>query len=72
MELTVKEWRRLRGISQAKFASALGVSLTTLQKWESHRAKLPVDKAFEMCNILNVKIDDVIFLPKDATKCSKT
>ena len=35
MIYTLKEWRRLRGISQSYLAKRIGVSKLTILKWES-------------------------------------
>lgn len=35
MNYTLKEWRRLRGISQSDLAKRIGVSKLTILKWES-------------------------------------
>lgn len=65
--LTLKEWRRAKGVSVEKLAEALGVSPSTVNNWENRGQKIPVDMAILACDYLGIKIEDVIFLPKSAT-----
>lgn len=70
--LTLKEWRRAKGVSVEKLAEALGVSPSTVNNWENRGQKIPVDMAIRACNFLGIKIDDVIFLSQNAKICSIT
>lgn len=70
MQLLLREWRRVRNISQAALAKELGVATSTVNNWETGKNKMPVDKALEACKVLEVDFDKVNFLPSDATKCS--
>lgn len=65
--LTLKEWRRAKGVSVEKLAEALHVSPSTVFNWENRGQKIPVDLAILACEFLGVKFEDVIFLPKNDT-----
>lgn len=66
--LTLKEWRRAKGVSMEKLAEHLGVSVSTVSNWENKGQKIPVDMAILACDYLGVNINDVIFLPKSDTE----
>ena len=65
--LTLKEWRRAKGVSMEKLAEHLGVSVSTVNNWENKGQKIPVDMAILACDYLGVNINDVIFLSKSDT-----
>ena len=67
MKLTLREWRKAKGISTARLSRELGVAYTTLVRWEKG-AKMPVDMAFKACDFIGIDIKDVNFLRKRATK----
>ena len=59
--LTLKEWRRARGVSVEKLAEHLGISPSTVNNWENRGQKIPVTYAIKICNFLDVQIGDVNF-----------
>lgn len=61
MKLTLREWRRARGLSQETIAQALGVHVNTYAAWEKNQSRMPVTKAFEAATVLDVDIDSIIF-----------
>lgn len=61
MKLTLKEWRRAKGVSIESMAKALGVSFSTVMRWENSGVKMPVDKAVAYCDYLKIDLDDVNF-----------
>lgn len=61
--LTLREWRKAKGMSIREYAERLGVSETTVNKWELHDVNMPVKMAVKACELLEVNISDVIFLP---------
>ena len=62
--LTVKEWRRAKGLSIVKVAESLDVSPTTWTSWENDPEKIPVGKMDKFCQLIGVNIEQVIFLPE--------
>lgn len=61
MKLNLKEWRRAKGISRASLASQIGVSPTTMARWEDDPDKVPIGKVLLVCDTLGVNINDVSF-----------
>ena len=60
MELTLREWRKAKGIPVTRLANELGVNYSTMVRWEQG-AKMPVDKALRACDFIGVNINDVNF-----------
>ena len=71
MSLSVKEWRRARGFSQQKMADTLGIHVNTWCNWESEPENITIANAQRIANVLDVPMDEIIFLPEATTKCSK-
>lgn len=67
--LTLKEWRRAKGISLEKMAKLIGVSMNTYIRWEREPGKMPLEKAKGFANALGIDFNDIIFLPSDDTEC---
>ena len=63
MKWSIKAARVNAGLTQKEAAKALGVSDTTVIKWESGVSMPLADKFIEMCKLYNVPIDE-ISLPK--------
>lgn len=63
-KLTLKEWRRVKGVSQESLAEALKISPLTLRRWESGSAKIPVQAAIMACDFLGVPFVEVNFFAK--------
>jgi DNA-binding XRE family transcriptional regulator len=61
MALTIREWRRLREISQETMAQKLKIHVNTYQNWEKEPGKINWEKAVEIANILNISLDDISF-----------
>lgn len=53
----IKKARLERGLSQAKFAQAIGVSYVTLRSWESGKAKPATHTKEALSKLLDVPID---------------
>lgn len=67
--LTLKEWRRAKGISLEKMAKLIGVSMNTYIRWEREPGKMPLEKAKGFATALGIDFNDIIFLPCDDTEC---
>lgn len=65
MSLTVREWRRVKEISQEAMAKKLNVHVNTYQNWENEPGKISIDKAFEIAQIFGVSLDDIAFSKVD-------
>lgn len=57
----IRYFRKLRNLSQDEIAKRLGYkSFTTIQKWETGMAEPPVGKLYELADMLNVGIMDLL------------
>ena len=61
-ELKVKQIRLAKQMSRRTVAKAVCVHENTLAKWENEPKKIPIGKAYELCEVLGVDFDRVIFL----------
>ena len=52
--------RKLKGLTQDEFASAVGVSRQAVYKWESGQSYPEVSKLLEMKILFNISIDDLL------------
>ena len=64
MAWSIKAARVNAGMTQKEAAKALGVSETTVIKWENGRAVPLANKFVEMCQLYKVSMDDVFLPPK--------
>ncbi len=62
--LTLKATRMMRGLTQDEMAEKLNVHRNTYAAWESHPEDISIKNAEEICRILNVTVDEVIFFTK--------
>ena len=65
MALTLREWRRVKEISQENMAEKLSIHVNTYQNWEKEPEKIAFAKAVEISKILGVSIDDIAFISKE-------
>ena len=59
MKLTLKQWRLIRGMTQAQLAEALEVTPVTIWKWE-HTGNMSAKKLQAAAKVLEVSTDDII------------
>lgn len=52
--------RKMKGLTQDEFASAVGVSRQAVYKWESGQSYPEVSKLVEMKVLFNISIDDLL------------
>ena len=52
--------RKMKGLTQDEFASAVGVSRQAVYKWESGQSYPEVAKLVEMKLLFNISIDDLL------------
>lgn len=67
MALTIKQWRRVKGITQEELATSLSVHPNTIAEWENNPKKIQIGWAYKICRALGITFEDVIFLPEDST-----
>lgn len=56
----LKKIRKESGLSQEELADKLGVSRQSISKWESSQAYPEMDKVLQLCNIFNLKVDELL------------
>ena len=52
----IRQRRRLLGPSQAAFGKRLGISFQQVQKYESGRDRVAVDRLFQVANVLEIPV----------------
>lgn len=70
MKLTLKEWRRAKGVSQEEMAAICGVHLNTYREWEEKPENIRLINAVRIANRLDLQLRDLFSL-EDITKADK-
>lgn len=65
--LTLKEWRRAKGITQQEVADACGCHVNTYSRWELDPERIPLGEAHKIAEYIGVSFDDINFLPEKST-----
>lgn len=68
--ITLKAARVNAGYDQKTAAKILGISNSTLGKWERGESFPNVDKAQEMCSLYGLSYNDILFLSKNSPKAN--
>lgn len=61
MKLTIKEWRRVKEISQEQMANLIGVHINTYRAWEENPGEMRLSKAALIAEKLEIPLDDILF-----------
>lgn len=61
MRITIKAARVNKGLTQQGLADVLHVTKKTVGSWESGKTIPKIDKIEAICNVLEVKYDDLIW-----------
>lgn len=61
MKLTIKEWRRLKEISQKEMADVCGVHINTYREWEENPENIRWGCAVKIAERLGVPLSDIFF-----------
>ena len=56
----IKFYRNKKQLTQEDLAKNLGVIRTSLVQYESGKTSIPFDKLIQLCDILEIKIDNII------------
>lgn len=64
-KFTIKQARQYKGLTQKQLSEKLGISESTLNKYEKYETPMRMDTAFKLSESVNIAIDDIIFLPKN-------
>jgi putative transcriptional regulator len=62
----LKKYRDTNKITQRRMADVLGVTITTVQNWESGRyiPRLTPNQTKTLCDLLNITLDDLVDEPE--------
>ena len=63
MSLTIRQWRRLKEMSQKNLADACGVHENTIRNWEEDSSQIKLSDAIKLSEVFGVSIDDIVFTP---------
>ena len=72
LKLSLKAARVNAGLSQKQVAKKLKVSNKTVCAWEVGKSIPNIQKVKELCELYNVGIDDVNFLPENPLKADNS
>lgn len=65
--LSLKEWRRAKGISQQAVADFCGIHVNTYNQWEKNPANIPLGAAHKIAECIAVPYADIDFLSENST-----
>lgn len=71
MDLTVKQWRMLKDLSQEQMAERIGIHRNTYASWEENPGTISISNALTIADALDVSVDSIIFATS-STKCRVT
>lgn len=60
MSTFIKKCREEAGLTQAQLADKMGVSVVAVQNWEKGKTKINMDRYYDLSEIFNVPVDDLI------------
>lgn len=61
-QLTIKEWRRAKGIAQEEMANICGVHVNTYRAWEDNPEMIKLVNAQKIAERLEVSMSDILFV----------
>ena len=61
----LKEWRSIYGLRAGELAVKLNLAPTTVSTWERGKSYPDVLKLVELCDLLSVSLDEIIFGTSD-------
>ena len=61
MKLTLKEWRRAKGISQKEMAELCGVHINTYRLWDEKPGNIKLADAMKIADRIGIAVEDLIF-----------
>lgn len=63
----LRGWRIKKGHSLRSLADALGVSYTLVGKWERREKRVPMDRIYDLADVLGVEVADLFRDPQSET-----
>ncbi|MDY2963826.1 helix-turn-helix transcriptional regulator [Streptococcus dysgalactiae] len=66
-KMTLEMARAKVSMTQEEIARKIGVDRNTYASYENYKTPMRIDKAISFCKVVNVSIDDIIFLNQNYT-----
>lgn len=63
MKLTLREWRRLKEVTQEQMAEVCGIHINTYRNWEEKPSEIKISFAMKIAEHLGITLDDLILEP---------
>lgn len=63
MKLTLREWRRLKEVTQEQLAEVCGIHVNTYRTWEEKPSEIKISNAMKIADRLGITLDDLILEP---------
>ena len=60
-KVTIKDLRKLSGLSQKEFAKLVNIPYTSYRRYERNASKMEVGKLFQICELTGVSITAIKF-----------
>lgn len=68
-QMTLRQWRMYRQITQAEMARRIGVAISTYNRYEQCVAKVQVGRLCKIADVLRCSINEIkVFIGKDSDK----
>ena len=61
MALTMRQWRKVKELSQEYMAERIGVHVNTYINWEKEPEKISIENSQKISEILEIPINDILF-----------
>lgn len=58
-KITLKELRKLSGLSQEEFAKKVDIPFTTYRRYENNPSNMEAGRLFHVCDVLGVSISNI-------------
>lgn len=62
-KFTLKQWRKVRGLSQTELAEQVGKDISTIVRWEKDGAPVRAEDITKLEQVLNINWADDICMP---------
>lgn len=59
----IKDYRKLRNLSQETLAEKLDVTSKTISQWERGKSFIKIETFYKLCEVLDIKEEDLLSFP---------
>lgn len=64
---TIRQYRKQRGLTQKQLAKEIGLTASTITKYENNTLEPSFETMMKICEVLNIDIVDMVNVTKDLT-----